>query len=724
MKRLLALLMVAVAAFLFILVQCARDLMHPALSSYSASLPDDATPTLVALKSGDAPNPSAGQQRAHESAGAVTPTPRTPTATVTVTPTASGPLRYTVREGDWIYKIARQFAVSPDAILAANPDIKPSPLIAGQILIIPGAGGPDAPAPQPNPTRTAARAASKTATPSPQAAAAALQATGTTPTATSTRRPTSVPNLVVASGTGKRYISPPAWILGPMWGSAEDDRYINDLLWQIDDKRIPITAFHFDSDRWQTCANNGEFRWGNAVLDRMRGHNPPIRAIFWILPFITKNCPEYGVAASKGFFVRGGDGNPFVSSGWQGTGSWIDFNNPEAVAYWHSLLDRIFVRAQGVIGGFYTDDLEGGLGSWYSDVFVRDLLDYTRSKVPDGDVIMKGYGLDTPSNAFLSKYGHIAYVNDLDSSFTGMREGIRRVLSTANLLPAPFNELTGYAMRAPDGETYARRIHWGALQPVMENDNLPKNAVPWDPQYPPQVLASYRYYATLHWELVPYFHSYDQLAYRNNSPIFQQTNAARYSTGLGKELFVQYVTDNTQNVDVALPAGQWINYWNEQQVYTGPTTISYPVPLGREPIFVRNGAIIPMQVRDDVTGHGTTASVGALTVNVFPNGHSTFVHSEGSKSLTFDVEQAGNQLTLCTSATPSRPLIYRIARWNSAPAKVTASQGAVGVNTGWGTPLPPLGSEAAVDGSGGGWFYDAARQHLIVKLTQVGSHCP
>lgn len=508
-----------------------------------------------------------------------------------------------------------------------------------------------------------------------------------------------------------------------MQGSGEDDKYINDLLWSLDNYQIPITAFHFDSDRWQTCANNAQWRWNDNVLQKMRSHNPPIRAIFWILPMISTNCAEYGVAASQGLFVRNGNGSPLVTSGWQGTGSWIDFNNPAAVAYWHSLLDRIFSRAQGVIGGFYTDDLEPGLSPTYSDAFVRDLLTYTRSKVPDGDVVMKRYGLNTPDDPFLARYGHTAYVNDLDSSFQGMQEAIRRVLASASILPAPFSEFTGYAMRVPDPETYARRIHWGALQPVMENDSLPKNAVPWDPQYPPQILHSYQYYSTLHWELVPFFHTYDQLAYLNGISIFLQPNTGRFSTALGREIFVQYVTESTQNVQVTLPPGQWINYWNEQQVYTGPTTIGYPVPWGREPIFIANGAIIPMQVRDSVTGHGTTASAGALTVNVFPNGHSSFSYF-GQTWIVFDVQQTGSRLTLCTSAAPAQPLIYRIARWSSAPGRVTTLNGAVGVNASWGTSLPSLGSEMAVDASTGGWFYDSGRQLLIIKLAQVGHDCP
>lgn len=222
----------------------------------------------------------------------------------------------------------------------------------------------------------------------------------------------------------------------------------------------------------------------------------------------------------------------------------------------------------------------------------------------------------------------------------------------------------------------------------------------------------------------PFFHTYDGIAYQNNSPIFQQPNAARYSTVLGREIFVQYVTDYMQTINVTLPAGQWINYWNEQELHAGPTTIPYPVPLGREPIFIANGAIIPMQVRDGSTGHGTTASVGALTVNVFPNGHSTFSYFDSSKWLLFDVKQTGKQVALCTSAPPTQPLIYRIARWPSPPAQVNTLDGAIGVDATWGTPLSPLGSEAAVDASGGGWFYDSARQHLIVKITKVGSYCP
>jgi LysM repeat protein len=74
-----------------------------------------------------------------------TPLPPTPVPP-TVAPTAAGPTQYTVKPGDWIYKIARDFGVEPAAIIAANPGINPNNIQPGQVLTIPAPGSP-APAP-------------------------------------------------------------------------------------------------------------------------------------------------------------------------------------------------------------------------------------------------------------------------------------------------------------------------------------------------------------------------------------------------------------------------------------------------------------------------------------------------------------------------------------------------------------------------------------------------
>jgi|GEM_PF-679176 len=91
----------------------------------------------------------------------VTPTVVVPTLAPVMTATPAGAAcasPYTVKQGDWIYKIARECNLQPQAIIAANPGINPNRLTPGQRLNLPGA----APAP------TAVVGA--TATPQPPAA--------------------------------------------------------------------------------------------------------------------------------------------------------------------------------------------------------------------------------------------------------------------------------------------------------------------------------------------------------------------------------------------------------------------------------------------------------------------------------------------------------------------------------------------------------------------------
>ena len=62
---------------------------------------------------------------------------------------------------------------------------------------------------------------------------------------------------------------------------------------------------------------------------------------------------------------------------------------------------------------------------------------------------------------------------------------------------------------------------------------------------------------------------------------------------LGDAIYAPIVTSSTDRMDIELPPGEWIDYWDESRVLSGRIE-GHPVPLGREPIFIRQGAIIPM----------------------------------------------------------------------------------------------------------------------------------
>jgi LysM repeat protein len=82
--------------------------------------------------------------------------PTQPPAVETATPIPVGPTTapqpgtpcpnpYTVKQGDWIYKIARDCGVTAAAIIAANPGINPDALKPGQLLNMPGPGATPVP---------------------------------------------------------------------------------------------------------------------------------------------------------------------------------------------------------------------------------------------------------------------------------------------------------------------------------------------------------------------------------------------------------------------------------------------------------------------------------------------------------------------------------------------------------------------------------------------------
>lgn len=376
--------------------------------------------------------------------------------------------------------------------------------------------------------------------------------------------------------------------------------------------------------------------------------------------------------------------------------------------------ERAHRQLGGSLLGFYLDD-----GS--SDQELQRATEFMRSVAPDDfEVVAKSHQSREPSttDAALSRYANAAYVGDVPNDFEGLREGIARLFEKARLIPAPLNELTGYdyqSRRAPDEETFHRRIHWGAFQPIMAHTPF-GNSDPWRPEYSGDLLAAYRHYAWLHRQLAPYFLSYARRMHEQPESPLIQPGPGPYSMRVGEEIFVAMVTSRTPTIDIQLPAGQWIDYWEEEKVLSG-NLVEHPAPVGREPVFLRLGAIIPMEVERNYTGHGTRGSAGSLTVLVYPAGTSSFRYFNdhtGTWTMFRSVVD-GERLTLSADSAPGWPLLYRVGRVAVRPTSVRISGQTVFINQSGGTPAAD--SEDEVNESpAGAWFYDAASRRLFVKV--------
>jgi hypothetical protein len=365
--------------------------------------------------------------------------------------------------------------------------------------------------------------------------------------------------------------------------------------------------------------------------------------------------------------------------------------------------------------GFYLDD-----GSSDDDLAI--VSEFMQSAIPgDWENVAKAYQNREPStsNTALSKWANAAYVGDLSYDFEGLEEAVNRIVAKARYVPAPYAEFTGYSYLdegIPDEEVYYRRLAFGALQPVMAHTPF-ANSDPWRSEYGPDLVKTYAYWAWLHRELVPYFYSYAYRMFENPARPAVRRGPMTYSLRVGDELYVPVVTEPTRTMTVQLPFGQWVSYWDESVVVSG-TLSAYPVPLGGEPVFIRLGALIPMEVERATTGHGTPQSAGSLTVLVYPSGTTSFRYREDARTdwITFTSALEGDRLTLTAApGLPGRPVLYRVGRWAEAPQSVAVEGAQVTVNQGGATPR--VFTEAAVDGSRtSAWFYDAAARRLVVKI--------
>ncbi|MFZ5440692.1 MAG: TIM-barrel domain-containing protein [Myxococcota bacterium] len=440
-----------------------------------------------------------------------------------------------------------------------------------------------------------------------------------------------------------------------------------DFVGGFESRDIPVGVVVIDSP-WET--NYHSFRPNPARYPnfaeliagfRARG----IRTVLWMTQFQNVGsfdvepggdvyqgpAPDYGVGRRDGFYVE--DGELYVW--WKGQGAAVDFFNPAAVEWWHRLQDRAF--ALGISGWkldfgdeYITRDpmkTAAGLVSKqaYGEAYYRDMLSY-------GTLALGRDEFTTMSRPFDTSYGFaprfyarkescpIGWVGDNRRDWLGLVDALDHVFRSAQAgyvvlgsdiggyLDVDDLNLTGPSIPFSHA-VFARWTALGALMPFMQLHGR-GNFAPWTvPERPDETVVLYRYWATLHHELVPFFYSLAEEAYAGGPNIIRPLGAQPVSWAndwryqLGDAFLVAPIIDDRGRRDVALPAGvRWFDWWDEQgaPLDGGQTLRDYDaVDTARVPLFVREGALVPLSVSSSVTGLGSAAHAGKLTLLAWPS---------------------------------------------------------------------------------------------------------
>jgi alpha-glucosidase (family GH31 glycosyl hydrolase) len=86
---------------------------------------------------------------------------------------------------------------------------------------------------------------------------------------------------------------------------------------------------------------------------------------------------------------------------------------------------------------------------------------------------------------------------------------------------------------------------------------------------------------------------------------------------------------------ITLPEGKWRYFFNDKEVIEGPVTFEREFPLDEYPVYIREGAIVPMDIKRNYTGIGDKNSERYLTLLIYPHGKNEFtVHHPDKRGST------------------------------------------------------------------------------------------
>jgi alpha-glucosidase len=165
-----------------------------------------------------------------------------------------------------------------------------------------------------------------------------------------------------------------------------------------------------------------------------------------------------------------------------------------------------------------------------------------------------------------------------------------------------------------------------AFTPIFRNHaaNSAPRAEPWVDG--PEHLAIRKRFIEERYRLLPYLYAIAEQSTRTGDPIMRPVfydypalaKAAcdqSMAFAVGRDLLVAPPPNLTapQAYDVCLPSAGWYNYWTGRRVEAAK--VSEPNELGRLPVYVRAGAILP---RQPVTQSTSEVPNGPLSIDVYP----------------------------------------------------------------------------------------------------------
>lgn len=518
----------------------------------------------------------------------------------------------------------------------------------------------------------------------------------------------------------------------------------------IREEGFPIDGFHLSSGYTSYQNKRCVFTWNKerfkdprkyfAAMNEKGAQNVPN-----VKPGVLLCHPLFREFDQKGVFIRDSKDESAYAVGkwWGGDGAFWDFTSPEARAAWKAYLTEqiIDVGTDSVWndnceydslldrdGVCSFDGKKGTIGA------LKPIMSTLMCKI-GGDAVVehdpnaRPYMVCRSGSAGIQKYAQ-TWCGDNYTSWNTLKYNIP-IITGMGLSGQPNEgaDIGGFAGPAPEEELFVRWVQNGVFQPRFSihsasNDNTVTE--PWMYRGSADLIRSA---ILLRYRLAPYLYSAEYEASRTGAPIMRalvyefQDDPNVYGESFeflfGRDILVANVLEpGAASRRVYLPAGcKWYDF-NDFTCYEGGQTIEVPVTMESIPMFLREGAVVPMadnqlmsMERDHMTDlHLILAPGGDRTYvlydddgvsNDFKKGvyRETTIHMTGTDVVSVDFTAAGSYTDHV-----ERVLVEMIRR-DRSPFWVALG----------GRKLPHFLNRRKFEAAETGWYYSQTKKAVLVK---------
>jgi alpha-glucosidase len=394
---------------------------------------------------------------------------------------------------------------------------------------------------------------------------------------------------------------------------------------------LPCDGFHLSSG--YTTDEQGRrnvFTWNTNRVPQPHTmtkafHDGGIHLAANIKPYLLTTHPHYEqVKAAGGFITNPDSGEPALSRFWSGgafesgEGAYIDFTSAAGYDWWKAQVKSALFEYG--IDAAWNDNNEfevwddeavcAGFGTPIRMALARPLQTLLMARASyeatqDYYADKRPFVLSRSGSAGIQRYVQ-TWSGDNATSWHTLRYNLPMGLGMSlSGIPNVGHDVGGFYGDAPDPELFVRWVECGIFHPRFTIHSWNTDGTVNEPWMYPDVLPLVRDLFNFRYRLLPHLYTLSVLAHRTGQPIIRplvyefpddpRCITESFDFLLGSYLLVAPVLEaGARTRTIYLPSGTWWCDYYSGAWHEGGQSITVDAPLGKPPLFVRDGGIIAL----------------------------------------------------------------------------------------------------------------------------------